>query len=224
MLQHLLHQPLWGEVIGWSAALSHFPISYIWVRCFTLSACLLGGVCAWLEPWHMKMTSGQWQQSIFFFALVLELITCHNKSLWTRTCISEESNTICGITSIITRRYRQEEANIKGSKSTKYMFGSYKYNKVIQSIYLTPWQTTTYHTGGLLRRSLLLEPLEKHGLSSQSPAQDHGSTLIQSLLNILTSSHLLQMWGLKHTCWRQGSRRPQSCTVRGTTPAPCMPS
>ena len=109
MLQHLLHQPLWGEVIGWSAALSHFPISYIWVRCFTLSACLLGGVCAWLEPWHMKMTSGQWQQSIFFFALVLELITCHNKSLWTRTCISEESNTICGITSIITRRYRQKK-------------------------------------------------------------------------------------------------------------------
>ena len=48
----------------------------------------------------------------------------------------------------------------------------------------------------------------------QSPAQDHGSTLIQSLLKILPSSHLVRMKGLGRTCWRRGSRRPPSCTLQ----------
>ena len=75
-------------------------------------------------------------------------------------------------------------------------------------------------TGGLLRRSLPSELRDKQGPTWQSPAQDHGSTLIQSLLKILPSSHLVQMKGLGRTCWRRGSRRPPCCTHCPPPPRP----
>ena len=69
-------------------------------------------------------------------------------------------------------------------------FGSCKYKGSISilslhrehRLYLTPcWQSTIDPIRGL-KRSLPSELRDKQGPTSQSPAQDHGSTLIQNLL------------------------------------------
>ena len=60
--------------------------------------------------------------------------------------------------------------------------GGYINNIVVHRLYLTPSESARDPTEGLLKRYLPLELWDRQGQTSQSPALDHGSTLIQNLL------------------------------------------